>query len=80
MASNWSLRHPSRTVVRAVLKLTRAEQAADPTILTLRETSALLIHLRAALKDAFRFEAATRATPHCAICVAAASSQTPEKG
>ncbi len=44
------LAHPNRSVVNAVLSLQGAEMGAVGATLTLRETSALLTHLKAAIR------------------------------
>ncbi len=70
--NTWTLRNPKQAVVTAVLALTQGEQEARATTLTLRQTSALLGHLRKALGDAFRED--MNILGRCAICSAGLSS------
>jgi len=72
--NTWMLLHPSQTVVSAVVALSTAECDGSSVTLTLRQTSALLTHLRNALAVALlaemdRFESLGR----CAICAAGLS-------
>jgi hypothetical protein len=69
----WGLRHPKPSVVSAVVTLTEAERAASDATLTLRETSALLTHLRNALAGAL-YDRMEMPTGRCAICAAGLST------
>jgi hypothetical protein len=74
MSKHWSLRHPTHSVVGAVVALTTGEREGAKTIsLTLRQASGLLTHLRTALAAAFSGEPGL-SLGKCAICSAGLST------
>lgn len=72
MTNTSRLRNPTKSVVSAVLKLTSATREGSDCTLTLRESGALLTHLRWAISGALSAEASTRG--RCAICEAGLTS------
>lgn len=71
--NTWGLRHPSETVVAAVVELTSASCEARKATLTLKQTSALLNHLRMALGGALS-ATATDPPGRCVFCAAGLST------
>jgi hypothetical protein len=75
MSKQWKLRHPTETVIRAVVELTDATQTGRAATLTLKQADALLTHLRDALAVALDL---ANAAPvgRCVICSAQRLSPT----
>ncbi len=48
----WTVEHPSRSTISAILELQEAERQGRGSRLSLRQTTGLLTHLRAAIRAA----------------------------